>query len=313
MIIDIHNHHWSEASVPERFWDGLAKRVATVRSQREGVETTPEEVRRKLFKAFEDPTGEILIKEMDEAGIGVTALLALDLGLTMGEPKVSIQEQNRGLAELCRRYPRRLIPFVGIDPRRQGALEILERGLAEWGMGGVKFHPGAGWYPNDRSYYPIYEKACEYKVPVLFHTGSQLAPFRSIFSQPIYLDDVTIDFPDLTIIAAHLGVGWWRELASLIEKRKNLYADISGWQVYAMRSFPYFCRTLREILDIVGPGALLFGTDGPTFRLYSYTNKVWARTISELPKSAPAGIHFSQEEIEGILWKNASTFLKQTA
>ena len=309
MIIDIHNHHWSKDSVPEKFWQGLANRVATVRTQRERIPTTPEEVRKDLFKVFEDPTGEILLKEMDEAGISVTVLLALDLGLGMGEPPVSIWEQNRSLAELCRKHPRRLIPFVGIDPRRKDALRLLETGVKEWGMRGVKFHPGGGWYPNDRAYYPVYEKAAELRVPALFHTGTQLPPFRSIYSQPIYLDDITVDFPELTVIAAHMGVGWWRELASMIEKKSNLFADLSGWQVYAMRNFPNFCRTLREMLDLVGPGTLLFGTDGPTFRLYTFNNQKWVKTIQELPKNAPPGITFSREEIETILWKNAQQLL----
>ena len=308
MVIDFHNHHWSQESVPERFWEGLAKRVATVR-QREGIETTPEETRGYLFKAFEDPSGDFLLKEMDEAGIEVTVLLALDLGLAMGEPLIPIQEQNRKIAELCRRHPKRLIPFAGIDPRRENALEILKVSLEEWGMRGVKFHPGCGWYPNDRKYYPFYEKICQVGVPVLFHTGTQLPPFRSIYAQPIYLDDISIDFPELTIIAAHMGFGWWRELASMIERKKNLFADISGWQVYAMRSFPNFCRTLREILDLVGAGSVLFGTDGPTFRLYSFTNKVWVSTLKNLPRDTPGGIKFSQEEIDMILFKNAQDIL----
>lgn len=74
MVIDIYNHHWSKDSVPEKFWEGLANRVATVRTQREGIFTTPEEVRNNLLKVFEDPSGEVLLKEMDEAGIDVTVL-----------------------------------------------------------------------------------------------------------------------------------------------------------------------------------------------------------------------------------------------
>lgn len=311
MVIDIHNHHWSRDSVPGKFWEGLANRVATVRTQREKISTTPEYVKHNLFKAFDDPSGDVLLKEMAEAGIDVTVLLALDLGLGMGEPALPIMEQNRMLAELCRRHPNKLISFVGIDPRREDAVELLETAVKQWGMRGVKFHPGAGWYPNNRQYYPVYEMAAELKIPALFHTGTQLPPFRSIYSQPVFLDDITVDFPELTIIAAHMGVGWWRELTSMIEKKRNLFADISGWQVYAMRNYNNFCRTFREIIDLAGADKILFGTDGPTFRLYKFTNQVWVKTIQELPQKAPAGIIFTQKEVQMILWKNAKNILEK--
>ncbi len=308
MVIDFHAHQFTTDWLPKMFWEGMAKRVVAVR-KRAGIETTPEEVSKDLFKIFEDPTGDILIKEMDEAGIDVTVLMGLDLGLDMGEPPVSIQDQNRELAKLCRRHPKRLIPFVGLDPRRKGTLKLFETAVKEWGMRGLKLDPAGGWYANDRKYYPLYKKAQEFKVPVLFHTGATVPPFRNIYAQPIYLDDITIDFPDLTIIAAHMGFGWWRELASMIEKKTNLFTDFSGWQVSAMRNFPNFCRTLREMLDLVGPAAVLWATDGPAFRLYTYTNKMWLKAIKELPKNAPPGMTFTQEEVDCMLGKNAQRIL----
>ncbi len=176
MVIDFHAHQFTTDWLPKMFWEGMAKRVVAVR-KRAGIETTPEEVSKDLFKIFEDPTGDILIKEMDEAGIDVTVLMGLDLGLDMGEPPVSIQDQNRELAKLCRRHPKRLIPFVGLDPRRKGTLKLFETAVKEWGMRGLKLDPAGGWYANDRKYYPLYEKAQEFKVPVLFHTAIRSAVF----------------------------------------------------------------------------------------------------------------------------------------
>jgi predicted TIM-barrel fold metal-dependent hydrolase len=262
-----------------------------------------------MLRLFEDPSGEILLQEMDEAGIDVTVLMGLDLGLDMGEPPGSIEEQNKGIAQLCQRNSKRLIAFVGLDPRRKEAVEHLDRAVKEWGMRGLKLDPAGGWYPHDRKFYPLYEKANELRIPVVFHTGATAPPFRNIYAQPIYLDDITIDFPDLILIAAHMGFGWWRELASMIEKKNNLLTDLSAWQVYAMRSFPNFCRTLREMLDLVGPGAILFGTDGPAFRLYPMGNKDWVKTIKDLPQNAPPGIKFAQEEVDLILGKNAQKVL----
>jgi predicted TIM-barrel fold metal-dependent hydrolase len=308
MIVDFHAHHWSEEWLPASLWDGMAKRIVDVR-QRSGIQMSEDEARKELFKTVEDPTGDILIKEMDEAGIDVTVLMALDLGLDLGEPPVSILEQNKKIAELCQGHAKRLIPFVGLDPRRKEALEIFETSVKQFGMRGLKLDPAGGWYPNDRKYYPLYEKASEFDIPVLFHTGATVPPFRNIYAQPIYLDDITIDFPNLAIIAAHMGFGWWRELASMIEKKQNLFTDISGWQVYVMRSLPNFCRTLREMLDLVAGGKILFGTDGPAFRLYNFPNKMYVRTLQNLPKDPPAGTSFSTEEIDMILGKNAQMML----
>jgi predicted TIM-barrel fold metal-dependent hydrolase len=63
------------------------------------------------------------------------------------------------------------------------------------------------------------------------------------------------------------------------------------------------------MLDLVGPGALIFGTDGPAFRLYNFGNKKWVKTIQALPKNAPAGITFTQEEVDLMLGKNAQKIL----
>jgi hypothetical protein len=147
-------------------------------------------------------------------------------------------------------------------------------------------------------------------VPVLFHTGATIPPFRNKYTQPIYLDDVSLDFPDLTIIAAHMGFGWWPELASMMAKRTNLITDISGWQQNAIRHFPTFAKTLREMMHLVGADNILFATDGPSFRLYNLPNKEWARLIRSLPQEAPAGIEFTVPEIELLLGKSAQRHLK---
>ena len=90
-------------------------------------------MRQNLFKTFDDPSGDVLLKEMAEACIEVTVLLALDLG--MGEPALYIDEQNRMLAELCRRHPIRLISFAGIEPRREAA-KVSTRYYLYRGKGG---------------------------------------------------------------------------------------------------------------------------------------------------------------------------------
>ncbi len=310
MIIDAHAHLWNEDWLPSPFWDGLARRVCTVRKRTRGEDLNVETVKKTMFPAYWDRDGSVLIAEMDEAGINKTVIVPLDLGIELGEARVPIETVNEIYAEVSSRYPDRIISFVGVDPRRKNAVEIFERGIRHWRMKGLKLDPAAGFYPNDKICYPLYEKASELGVPALFHTGSTIPPFRNKYTQPIYLDDVSLDFPELTIIAAHMGFGWWPELASMIAKRTNLITDISGWQQNALRHFPTFAKTLREMMHLVGADNMLFGTDGPSFRLYNLPNKQWAQMIRDLPKEAPQGIEFTESEIELLMGKSAQRHLK---
>jgi len=247
---------------------------------------------------------------MDEAGIDKTIIVPLDLGIELGEAKASVEEINESYAAVAKRYSGRVFAYAGVDPRRRNAVEVFERGIKHWGMRGLKLDPAAGFYPNEEICYPLYRKASDLGVPVLFHTGSTIPPFRNKYTQPIYLDDVSLDFPDVTLIAAHMGFGWWQELASMIAKRTNLITDISGWQQNAIRHYPTFVKNLREMMHLVGADNMLFATDGPSFRLYNLPNKEWANMIHNLPREAPEGISFTQGEIELLLGKTAQKHLK---
>ena len=71
-------------------------------------------------------------------------------------------------------------------------------------------------FPNDRVVYPMYEKALELEIPVMVHTGPEPKPLYSRHCQPVYVDDVAADFPDLDIILAHAGLSaWWQEAAGI--------------------------------------------------------------------------------------------------
>ena len=107
---------------------------------------------------------------------------------------------------------------------------MLQRAVSELGVVGLKIHPAAGFFPNDPVVYPMYHKALDLGLPVMVHTGPEPKPLYSRHCQPVYLDDVAADFPDLTIIMAHAGLSaWWQE-AGIASVCPNIYLDISGWQ-----------------------------------------------------------------------------------
>ncbi|WP_054033044.1 amidohydrolase family protein [Desulfatitalea tepidiphila] len=304
MVIDFHAHLFNRDWLPEKFWSDLTARAVAVR-RRSGQPADREEIAGNLSKVFSDPHGDVLTAEMQNAGIDYTIIMPLDLGLELGECPVDIEEKNRLIAEITRHHAGVIGAFFGIDPRRKDGVELFEKAVRQWGMKGLKLDPAAGYYPNDRIVYPFYEKACELGVPVLCHTGAAIPPFRNKYCDPIYLDDVTLDFPDLNVVAAHMGFGWWQQTAFLISKKTNLWSDISGWQTVASRDYGLFCRYLRDFLTIAGSDNVLFATDGPAFRLYGLNNRQWVDLIQNLPEKAPPGITFTTAEIDAILSKNA--------
>jgi len=307
MIVDAHTHVVVEKHYPPAWWDGLAEMLA--RSfQTQGVEISTDTVREKILSSFYDPEGERLLENMDAAGIDVSLLLPLDYGLALGDPAETLADQCRWLGGLQERYPKRLVAFTTVDPRRRGAAEFVRRSVEEWGLRGLKLHPAAGFFPNSRESYRVMEVAAECKLAVVVHTGQIVYPLKSRFCDPIYLDDILVDFPEVKIQAAHLGFGWHDELNQMGATKPNLYTDFSGWQRTAARSRESFCRALRDTLDHFGPQRVFFGTDGPYLRAMM-KDADFVRLVRELPTNAPAGIRFSEDEVRWILGDGAANFL----
>jgi predicted TIM-barrel fold metal-dependent hydrolase len=278
MIIDIHTHLFNSDIVAQPFWDGWAE-VGALRINR-----PLEKVQRRLPE-FLDISGDMLVKDMDAAGIDKSVLLVIDWGLArhLGEPKLSIEKINKVYADAVEKYPQRLIAFAGIDPRRNKAAELVGKFLKEWSMKGIKFHSAAGFYPNDKACYPIYEKALEYGVPVLLHTGESLKPFYFKYCQPIYAQEVAMDFPDLPIILAHTGGCWYSEAVSICNNTTNVYLDVSVWQPRLLRPLEFY-RALRTLLDSVSWQRVLFGSDYPFLKLLINQER-WVKAFTEIPDS----------------------------
>ena len=160
-----------------------------------------------------------------------------------------------------------MIPFASIDPAKgkAGAREA-RRLVREFGVRGFKFHPTMqGLFPNDRMAYPLYEAIAEEGAIALFHTGQTGVGagmrggmgMRLKFSNPIHLDDVAADFPDMTIILAHPSFPWQEEALSVATHKPNVYIDMSGW------SPKYFPPILVQYANTILKQKMLFGSDWP--------------------------------------------------
>ncbi len=188
---------------------------------------------------------------------------------------------NIELAELAAEHADVIIPFASVDPARGAAGVRLARHLADdFAIRGFKFHPSTqGFYPNDRIAYPLYEVIASRGLVALFHTGQTGAGagtpggggIRLKYANPLHIDDVAADFPDLDIILAHPSFPWQDEALSVATHKPRVYIDLSGW------SPKYFPPLLVQYANSLLRDKVLFGSDFPAL-----TPDRWIRDFEKL-------------------------------
>ncbi len=315
MTIDVHCHLFVREFYSESFWDWTAHNwnwTERSRAARSATSLSPEEVwaeERAVLPTYWDPEGTRHLRRMDDAGIEKAVMQHMDMGLLFGEADMTIEQQNRHVGQVAKEHPDRLLWFCGADPRREGAAELLETCVTQWGARGVKLYPGTGFLPADREVYPIYERASAWKVPVLFHMGHQPAPFKNEGNfHPSTLLRVLVDFPNLVVIVAHMGFSFWRDLIALGKVRENVMCDFVAWQNTASQNYGQFCHILRRFLDQFGTERVMFGTDAPSTETM-ISSKEWVEIVKALPHKSPKEYSFTEEEVAALLDGNARRLL----
>ena len=174
---------------------------------------------------------------------------------------------NDEVVAFAAKNPDIAIPFASINPAR-GADGVREaRRLVEGGLvRGLKLHPPVmEFFPNDRIAYPLYEVFAEAKLPVIFHTGHSGigtgmrggGGIRLKYGQPMPIDDVAVDFPDMPIVMAHPSFPWQDEAISICLHKPHVYIDLSGW------SPKYFSPNLVQYANTLLKHKVMFGSDYP--------------------------------------------------
>lgn len=200
-----------------------------------------------------------------------------------------IHVPNDYVAAYVRRVPKKLIGFLSVEPGDEDPVGEIERAVFDLGMKGIKLGPiYQNFHPNDPKAYPIYEKAQQLHLPILFHMGTtfvQKGPLK--YARPVLLEDVALRFPDLKMVIAHLGHPWEAETIVLIRKQPNLFSDISAlfyrpWQFYT---------SFRLAMEYRVTDKLLFGTDYPVTTaqesikgLYGIADMAHRASLPEIPK-----------------------------
>jgi uncharacterized protein len=183
-----------------------------------------------------------------------------------GQKRIS----NEEVAELANENSDVMIPFASIDPAKgRMAAREARRLIRDYKVKGFKFHPQfQEFFPNDRSAYPLYEAIAEAKLPALFHTGHSGmgtgmpggGGIRLKYGNPMYVDDVAVDFPDMPIILAHPSWPWQDEALSICLHKPQVYIDLSGW------SPKYFPPELVQRANTQLKHKMLFGSDFPLIK-----------------------------------------------
>jgi predicted TIM-barrel fold metal-dependent hydrolase len=247
-----------------------------------------------IFKKYRSPevifkgmSLEQMVREMDEGGVDRCVLSAFyhkDLAVV----------SNEDVAEAVRRYPQRFIGSgtVNVLGKPGQVSREVERLVKELGLKAIRLEPymygdgTTGLPPNDKHYWPVYLKCSELGVPVCIQVGHTGPLLPSECGRPIYLDEVALAFPELTIIGCHLGQPWHEEMMTLAWKHPNLYVETSA------RSPKHWPASFREFASRWGQDKVIWATDYPLLP--------FGRTLDELD-----GLELSEEIYAKLVRDNA--------
>ena len=258
VAIDVHTHAWKSA---------LA------------VDDKPTEAQEAMGRYFRYQPQHQTVPEMAEM------YRKLSMGFvvfTVDSPKEPRKISNEEIAELARKNSDVAIPFASISPHRgKEGVAQAKRLIRDFGVRGFKFHPSVQeFFPDDKLAYPLYEVIADAKLPALFHTGQTGvgantrggAGIRLKYSNPLHLDDVAADFPDMPIVLAHPSFPWQEEALSVATHKPQVYIDLSGW------SPKYFPPILVQYANTLLKDKILFGSDYPVI-----APQKWIEEFDKLP------------------------------
>ncbi|HEX3156398.1 MAG TPA: amidohydrolase family protein [Candidatus Angelobacter sp.] len=264
-IVDCHCHIASEEHTPFSFIEGsIANMVASLSAQ--GIPVTARKLINIFLNKMQDPQGDALVAEMDEAGISKSVLLIPDFTFAIKDCKLTIEESFNRHREILLRHPGKFEVFGGVDPRwGKDGLALFERSLLEFGFRGMKIYPPCGYSPSDPLLFPYYELCNFHRVPVLLHIGPTSPVLHFSISSPFLLDEAARLFPNVNFILAHGAVSFIEECIMMCRYRPNVYLDISGYQ--ATLGYDPAATAVRNVVSVGINHKVLFGTDFPVFRL----------------------------------------------
>jgi predicted TIM-barrel fold metal-dependent hydrolase len=190
-----------------------------------------------------------------------------------------------------------VVAVVSYQNYRAADLAHLRELLAAKRVRGLKLYPGyEPFFVSDPRMRVVYELAGEFGVPVMIHTGDTYDPRGKLkYAHPLEVDEVAVDFRDVTFVICHIGNPWITDAMEVIYKNDNVVGDISGFTLkhFEERFERYMLSQVEEVIAFAGDRSkLLYGTDWPISDMGSYL-----RFVEKL--------QLSESEREQILWRNS--------
>ena len=229
------------------------------------------------FKATDRTPSLDAIAEAYRARSMAAVVFTVDAGTALGHPPLSSAEIAAGAA----RHNDVLIPFGSVDPLRDDAVDHARRLVEESGVRGFKFHPTVqGFDPSAPQHAALWAAISDLGVPAVVHTGQNGigaglpggGGMKLAYSNPMLLDAVAAEHPELQLIFAHPSVPWQEEANSIALHKTNVFIDLSGW------SPKYFPESLVKLIGGRLRDRVLFATDFPLI-----TPEKWIDAFAELP------------------------------
>ncbi|MEM3407532.1 MAG: amidohydrolase family protein [Nitrososphaerota archaeon] len=228
---------------------------------------------------FRKTIEEELIVIMDGLKIDMLVLTPFE-----GLYKNSKEDHDR-IYNAYKKFPNRFIPFATANPYNgMEALKEIERTFKMMNFKGLKLHPIVqAFSPINPIVYPFIEKAIEYNVPILFHTGDP------VYGMPFQLCELAREYQKATFIMGHMGLGeYWYDAIRSAKKTDNIYLDTTG------------CRykiAIEKAIKEIGADRILYGSDMPFLS-------------TELELKKVLSLNISNKELELILYENAAKIFK---
>jgi predicted TIM-barrel fold metal-dependent hydrolase len=212
---------------------------------------------------FHEHPGDYALENNARMGINMAVLLP-----------VGTRAMHKAVA-MAHARPGEFIPFYWVDHTSdlRDEPQKLRAAACEWGVRGIKFQPmDQHWFADDRRLYPIYEVCSELGLVCTWHAGIVNLDFKyelgepmlARYVDPLPIDQVAFDFPDLNLCIAHLGGNFHYRALILAEKHENVYMDTAFLPFFCERMMPPITpeALITHAVHIAGAEKVLYGSEG---------------------------------------------------
>ncbi len=234
---------------------------------------------------FEGETVEQMVARMDECAIQASIITVNAATREPFQPyrvgqkidDAALDAACKDVADMMARYPGRFFGCVAVDPTgMMKSVRRLERAVREYGFNVCFILPaGIGLPPNHACYFPIYAKCVELGIPIRMNVGLPAFQGAGWVQHPMYLDEVLLAFPELTVVGAHVGHPWHVECVALAQKYPNFYLLTSGW---VPKRVP---QEFWQFANSRGANKLMWASDYPLLPMERTAREGWEVPLKE--------------------------------